>query len=90
MSHFFVSGGQSIGVSASVAVLSMNIKDRFPLGWTGWIPCSPRDSQETSPTPQFKSNNSSVISFLHSIFLCNFEFEPQKGSNAFYLFKTKT
>ena len=61
MSHFFVSGGQSIGVSASVAVLSMNIKDRFPLGWTGWIPCSPRDSQETSPTPQFKSNNSSAL-----------------------------
>ena len=29
-------------------------------------PCSPRDSQESSPTPQFKSNNSSVLSFLHS------------------------
>ena len=29
-------------------------------------PCSPRDSQESSPTPQFKSINSSVLSFLHS------------------------
>jgi len=29
-------------------------------------PCSPRDSQESSPTPQFKSINSSVPSFLHS------------------------
>ena len=29
-------------------------------------PCSPRDSQESSPTPQFKSANSSVLSFLHS------------------------
>ena len=29
-------------------------------------PCSPRDSQESSPTPQFKSTNSSVLSFLHS------------------------
>ena len=28
--------------------------------------CSPRDSQETSPTPQFKSINSSVLSFLYS------------------------
>ena len=28
--------------------------------------CSPRDSQESSPTPQFKSINSSVLSFLHS------------------------
>ena len=29
-------------------------------------PCSPRDSQESSPTPQFKSISSSVLSFLHS------------------------
>jgi len=28
-------------------------------------PCSPRDSQESSPTPQLKSINSSVLSFLH-------------------------
>ena len=31
-----------------------------------WSPCSPRDSQESSPTPQFRSINSSVLSFLHS------------------------
>ena len=37
MSQFFVSGGQSIGVSASASVLPMNIQDRFPLGRTGWI-----------------------------------------------------
>ena len=29
-------------------------------------PCSPMDSQESSPTPQFKSINSSALSFLHS------------------------
>ena len=29
-------------------------------------PCSPRDTQESSPTPQFKSINSSVLSLLHS------------------------
>ena len=29
-------------------------------------PCSPRDSQESSPTPQFKSINSSALSFLHN------------------------
>ena len=33
----FLSGGQSIGVSASASVLPMNIHDRFPLGWTGLI-----------------------------------------------------
>ena len=32
-------------------------------GLTG-SPCSPRDSQESSPTPQFKSINSSVLSFM--------------------------
>ena len=37
MSQFFVSGGQSIGVSASTSVLLMNIQDWFPLEWTGWI-----------------------------------------------------
>ena len=37
MSQLFVSGGQSIGVSASASVLPMNIQDWFPLGWTGWI-----------------------------------------------------
>ena len=30
------------------------------------FPYSPRDSQESSPTPQFKSINSSALSFLHS------------------------
>ena len=35
MSRFFASGGQSIGVSASV--LPMNSQDWFPLGLTGWI-----------------------------------------------------
>ena len=29
-------------------------------------PCSTRDSQESSPTPQFKSINSSALSLLHS------------------------
>ena len=29
-------------------------------------PCSPRDSQESSPTPQLKSINSLALSFLHS------------------------
>ena len=29
-------------------------------------PCSPRDSQESSPTPQFKNINSLALSLLHS------------------------
>ena len=34
MSQVFPSG---IGVSVSASVLPMNIRDWFPLGWTGWI-----------------------------------------------------
>ena len=37
MNQFFTSGGQSIGVSVSASLLSMNIQDRFPLGLTGLI-----------------------------------------------------
>ena len=58
MSHPFAWGGQSTGVSALGSVLPKNTQD--------WPPCSPRDSQESSPTPQFKSINSSALSFLHS------------------------
>ena len=65
MSRFFPSGGQSIGVSASASVLPMNIQDWFPLGWTGWISLQSRDSQESSPTPQFKSISSLTLSFLY-------------------------
>ena len=41
---------------------------RTNLLWDGLVesPCSPRDSQESSPTWQFKSINSSALSFLHS------------------------
>ena len=37
MSQLFTWGSQSIGVSASALVLSMNTQDWCPLGWTGWI-----------------------------------------------------
>ena len=36
----------------------------FLLDWLVWSPYSPRDSQESSPTPQFKSINSLALSFL--------------------------
>jgi len=37
VSQLFTSGGQSIGVSASIRVLPMNTQDWSPLGWTGWL-----------------------------------------------------
>ena len=64
MSQFFVSGGQSTRASASVSVLP-ELE-----GWDGrdglvGSPCSPRDSQESSPTPQFESVNSSALRLLY-------------------------
>ena len=68
MSQFFASGGQNIGVSASALVLPMNVQDCFPLAWTGRISLLSKgeDSQESSPTPQFKSINYLALSFLYS------------------------
>ena len=41
-------------------------QDWFPLDGLVGSPCSPRDSQESSPAPQFKNINSSALSFLYS------------------------
>ena len=62
MSQLFTWGGQSTGVSALASFLPKNTEGHGLVG----SPCSPRDSQESSPTPQFKSIKSSVLSFLHS------------------------
>ena len=66
VSQFFASGGQSIGVSALASVLSMNIQNWFPLGWTGWLSLQSKDCQESSPAPQFKR----IISSTLSLFYC--------------------
>ena len=65
MNQFLASGGQIIGVSASASVLPMNIQDWFPLDGLVWSPCSPRDSQGSSPAPQFENVNSSVFSLVY-------------------------
>ena len=66
MSQFFGWSGQSIGVSASTSILPMNNQDWFPLGLTGWIASQSKVLSEFSLTPQFKSINSLVFSFLYS------------------------
>ena len=67
MSQLFAWGGQSIRVSASTSVLPINTQDWSPLDGLVGSPCShPRDSQESSPTAQFRSINSSALSFLYS------------------------
>ena len=65
MSQLFTLGGQSIGVPAPTSVYPMNTQDWSPLGWIGWISLQSKGLLESSPTPQFKSINSLVLSFLH-------------------------
>ena len=66
MSQHFAWGGQSTEVSALASFLPKKTQDRSPSERMVRSPCSPRHSQESSPTPQFKSINSFVLSFLHS------------------------
>ena len=64
-SQFFASGGQSIGFQIQHQFFQWTPR---PDLWDGLVgsPCSPRDSQESSRTLQFRSINSSVLSFLYS------------------------
>ena len=52
----------------------------FFYDWLVGSPCSPRDSQESSPTPQFRSINSSVLSFLHSPTLTSIHYHRKNHS----------
>ena len=65
MSQLFASGSQSIGASSSASVLPMNIHGWFPLELLVWSLCSPKDSQESSLAPQFKSTNFWTLSLLY-------------------------
>ena len=69
MSWHFALGGQSIRASASTSVFPVNIQDWFPLELIIWSLCSSRDSQESSPAPQFKSTSSLTLSFLYGLTL---------------------
>ena len=46
--------------------LPKNTQDWSPSEWTGWISLQCRNSQESSPTPQFKRINSLMLDLLHS------------------------
>ena len=54
-----------LGASASALVLPMNIQGWFLLGLMVWSPCFPRDSQESSPTPQLGVINCLVLCLLY-------------------------
>ena len=65
MSWLFISGGQSIGASASALGLPMYIQGWFPLGLTDLISLLSKDSQKCSPTSQFESISSLLFSLVY-------------------------
>ena len=65
MSQFVAWGGQSIGAQLQHESFQWIFMTDFLKDWLVGSTCSPRDSQESSPTPQFKSINSSVLCLLH-------------------------
>ena len=66
MSQLFTWGGQSTVISALASFLPKKSQGWCPSEWLVGSPCSPGDSQESSPTSQFKTINSSALSLLHS------------------------
>ena len=65
MSQLFAWGGQSTGASALASFLPKKSQGWSPSEWAGWISLQTK-GLESSPTPQFKSINSSALSLLHS------------------------
>ena len=63
INQLFTSSGQSIRVSASVSTLPVRVD--LVLDTLVWAPCSPRDTQESSPALQFESINSLSHSLLY-------------------------
>ena len=66
MSQLFTAGGQNIEFQLQHQSFQWTPRTDFLYDGLVGSPCSPRDSQESYPTPQFKSINSSVLSFLCS------------------------
>ena len=65
MSQLFAWGGQSTGVSALASFVPKKSQGWTPLEWTGWISLQSKGLSRVLPTPQFKSINSSALSFLY-------------------------
>ena len=65
MSQFFTSGGLSIGASASVSVLPMNILEWFPLGLTGLISLQSKGLSRVLSNTTVQKHQFFSLSLLH-------------------------
>jgi len=65
-SQLFVSGGQTIGFSASTSVLPKNTQDWSPLGWTGWISLQSKRLSRVFSNTTVQKHQFSAFSFLYT------------------------
>ena len=65
LSQLFTSGGQTIGASVFASILPVNIQDWFPVGVTSLISLQSKNTQESSPAPQFESINFLAVSLIY-------------------------
>ena len=65
MSRLFASGAKVLALQLQHQSFQWIVKVDFLWDWLVWSPCSPRDSQESSPTLQFKTINSLRLSLLY-------------------------
>ena len=69
VSRLFISGGQSIGASASASVLPMSTQHWFPLGLTGLISFQSKGLSGVFSSSTVWKHHSLVLSFLYSLTL---------------------
>ena len=86
MSQFFVSGGQSTGVSASASVLSMNIQNWFPLGWTSLISLQAKGPSRTFSNTTVQKHQSKTSDSIIAKWNWGFlkEYDVYKNSGEYY------
>ena len=65
ISQLFESDGKILELRLQHQFFQWIFRVDFLQEWLVWSPCSPRDYQESSLAPQFKSINSSVLSLLY-------------------------
>ena len=65
MSQLFTSDHQTTGLQLQHQSFQWVFRADFPYDWLVWSPCCPRDSQESSPAPQFEGINSLVLFQCH-------------------------
>ena len=89
MSQLFASGGQRTGGSSSASVLPMNSQGWFPFridSLVVWSPCYLRDSQESSPAPQFDNINEMAALLLEmKVFIATICLELCRGTELNFL-----